>query len=212
MLHALAAHPFAVACIMPCVALPRSAWSLQPPLVLTFHARALTKQVRKVQPADVVIVEGILVLHDPKLGEHLNMKVRRRQLLACAHKPPCCWHRRTPCAARDVHEGHPSLPHLTPFWPSFHVNCPPSPPQIYVDTDDDVRLARRIQRDVQQRGRDVAGVIEQYTRVSGSDQSSTPCRQSAPHATAALAAAGWPPTPACRQQLPEVGTLLTPPL
>jgi hypothetical protein len=36
-----------------------------------------------------------------------------------------------------------------------------------VDTDDDVRLARRIQRDVQQRGRDVAGVIEQYTRVSG---------------------------------------------
>ena len=38
--------------------------------------------------------------------------------------------------------------------------------QIYVDTDDDVRLARRIQRDVKERGRDVAGVIEQYTRVS----------------------------------------------
>jgi uridine kinase len=28
-----------------------------------------------------------------------------------------------------------------------------------------VRLARRIQRDVQERGRDVAAVIEQYTRV-----------------------------------------------
>jgi uridine kinase len=29
--------------------------------------------------------------------------------------------------------------------------------QVYVDTDDDVRLARRIQRDVGERGRDVAG-------------------------------------------------------
>jgi uridine kinase len=36
--------------------------------------------------------------------------------------------------------------------------------KIFVDTDDDVRLARRIQRDVAERGRDVAGVIEQYTR------------------------------------------------
>ena len=36
--------------------------------------------------------------------------------------------------------------------------------KIFVDTDDDVRLARRIQRDVAARGRDVAGVIEQYTR------------------------------------------------
>jgi len=45
------------------------------------------------------------------------------------------------------------------------LNAPPM--QIYVDTDDDVRLARRIQRDVQQRGRDVAGVIEQYTKVGG---------------------------------------------
>lgn len=36
--------------------------------------------------------------------------------------------------------------------------------RIFVDTDDDVRLARRIQRDVAERGRDVAGVIEQYTR------------------------------------------------
>lgn len=30
--------------------------------------------------------------------------------------------------------------------------------------DDDVRLARRIQRDVEHRGRDVRTVIEQYTR------------------------------------------------
>merc|ERR1712054_595920 len=35
--------------------------------------------------------------------------------------------------------------------------------KIFVDTDDDVRLARRIQRDTQERGRDVGGVILQYT-------------------------------------------------
>ena len=31
-----------------------------------------------------------------------------------------------------------------------------------VPADDDMRLGRRIQRDVQERGRDVAGVIAQY--------------------------------------------------
>ncbi|GAX82816.1 hypothetical protein CEUSTIGMA_g10242.t1 [Chlamydomonas eustigma] len=64
---------------------------------------------RRVEPADVVIIEGILVLHMAEIRKMLSMKV-------------------------------------------------------FVDTDDDVRLARRIQRDVTCRGRDVAGVIEQYTR------------------------------------------------
>ena len=36
--------------------------------------------------------------------------------------------------------------------------------RIFVDTDDDVRLARRIKRDTCDRGRDVHGVIEQYTK------------------------------------------------
>ena len=35
--------------------------------------------------------------------------------------------------------------------------------KIFVDTDDDVRLARRIIRDVAERGRDVNGVLQQYT-------------------------------------------------
>lgn len=64
---------------------------------------------RHVEPADVVIVEGILVLHIPELLRRFNMKV-------------------------------------------------------YVDTDDDVRLARRIRRDTVERGRDVEGVIEQYVK------------------------------------------------
>uniref|UniRef100_A0A061RT66 Uridine kinase n=1 Tax=Tetraselmis sp. GSL018 TaxID=582737 RepID=A0A061RT66_9CHLO len=72
------------------------------------HSRSPT-EVRRVEPADVIIFEGILVLHMQRIRDLLNMK-------------------------------------------------------IYVDTDDDVRLARRIQRDVADRGRDVVGVIEQYTR------------------------------------------------
>ncbi len=34
--------------------------------------------------------------------------------------------------------------------------------RIYVDAPDDVRLARRVQRDIIDRGRDVDGVLEQY--------------------------------------------------
>ncbi|MRI81426.1 uridine kinase [Fundicoccus ignavus] len=37
--------------------------------------------------------------------------------------------------------------------------------KVYVDTDDDIRLARRIQRDVIERGRSVESVIEQYVNV-----------------------------------------------
>ncbi|KCV70368.1 uridine kinase [Fonticula alba] len=36
--------------------------------------------------------------------------------------------------------------------------------RIFVDTDDDVRLARRLKRDISERGRDINGVIEQYNR------------------------------------------------
>jgi uridine kinase len=60
-------------------------------------------------PADVIIVEGILVLHVPEIRDMLNMK-------------------------------------------------------IYVDTDDDVRLARRVGRDTSDRGRNIASVLEQYTK------------------------------------------------
>lgn len=74
----------------------------------TRHARDL-EGGRRVEPADVIIIEGILILAMPEIRALLNMKV-------------------------------------------------------FVDTDDDLRLGRRIQRDVAERGRDVAGVIEQYTK------------------------------------------------
>ena len=66
-------------------------------------------ETKLVNPGDVIILEGILVLHVQEVLPFLNMK-------------------------------------------------------IFVDTDDDVRLARRIQRDTLHRGRDVQGVIEQYTK------------------------------------------------
>ena len=36
--------------------------------------------------------------------------------------------------------------------------------KIFVDTDSDIRLARRLHRDVSERGRDLEGVIKQYSK------------------------------------------------
>lgn len=76
--------------------------------IYDFATHSRRSETRRVDPADVIIIEGILALHLPWVLQRANMKV-------------------------------------------------------FVDTDDDVRLARRIQRDVAERGRDVAGVIHQYT-------------------------------------------------
>lgn len=59
------------------------------------------------QPRDVIILEGILILDDPKLRDLMDIKV-------------------------------------------------------FVDTDDDVRVIRRIQRDIRERGRTLDNVIDQY--------------------------------------------------
>ncbi|MEZ4428362.1 MAG: uridine kinase [Nannocystaceae bacterium] len=64
---------------------------------------------RRLVPTPVVIVEGILVLVDPRLREMLDVKV-------------------------------------------------------FVDTDADIRVFRRIRRDIEQRGRTFAAVREQYYR------------------------------------------------
>ncbi|XP_010251026.1 PREDICTED: uridine kinase-like protein 3 isoform X1 [Nelumbo nucifera] len=64
---------------------------------------------QKVNPSDVIILEGILVLHDSRVRDLMNMK-------------------------------------------------------IFVDTDSDLRLARRIQRDTIERGRDIRTVLDQYSK------------------------------------------------
>eukprot|EP00884_Botryococcus_braunii_P007943 jgi/Botrbrau1/1714/Bobra.116_2s0056.1 len=98
---------FDVAEMVRCLSALKEMKAVDVPTYDFVHHRRSEKR-RRVEPADVVIVEGILVLYMEEIRNLLNMK-------------------------------------------------------IYVDTDDDVRLARRIQRDVSVRGRDVAGVIQQYT-------------------------------------------------
>lgn len=36
--------------------------------------------------------------------------------------------------------------------------------KIFVDTDSDIRLVRRLRRDISERGRDIEGVIKQYNK------------------------------------------------
>ncbi|XP_071694635.1 uridine kinase-like protein 5 [Rutidosis leptorrhynchoides] len=64
---------------------------------------------RMVNPSDVIILEGILVLHDERIRDLMNMK-------------------------------------------------------IFVDSDSDVRLGRRIKRDTVERGRNIQYVLDQYDK------------------------------------------------
>ncbi|UUM12953.1 uridine kinase [Proteiniclasticum sp. QWL-01] len=74
----------------------------------TIHNR--TKEVKIVEPRDIIIVEGILVLDDKRLRDLLDIK-------------------------------------------------------IYVDTDADIRILRRLVRDIEERGRSVSSVVDQYLSV-----------------------------------------------
>jgi len=74
----------------------------------TIHTR--TEKTRHVEPARIVLAEGILIFAEPELR------------------------------------------------PLFDV-------KLFVDTDADIRLIRRLQRDVEERGRTVQSVIEQYLRT-----------------------------------------------
>ena len=74
----------------------------------TIHTRS--SQVIEVEPKDVIIVEGILVLEDERLRNLMDIK-------------------------------------------------------LYVDTDADLRIIRRMLRDIKERGRTIDSVIEQYVTV-----------------------------------------------
>lgn len=71
----------------------------------TTHSR--TRSTTTVKPAQVVILEGILILTDPRLRDLMDIRV-------------------------------------------------------FVDTDADLRVIRRMERDVAERGRNVRSVVEQY--------------------------------------------------
>lgn len=77
----------------------------QPIYDFTLHTRK--KETRRIGNHIIIILEGILILHNPLLRKLMDIKV-------------------------------------------------------YVDTDDDIRLIRRLRRDIRERGRDLDSIIEQY--------------------------------------------------
>ena len=78
--------------------------------IYDFQAHNRKVETIKLEPRDIVIVEGILILQEPDIRDLLNIK-------------------------------------------------------IYVDTDADVRIIRRLIRDINERGRTVDSVINQYLNV-----------------------------------------------
>jgi uridine kinase len=80
----------------------------KPQYDFTVHNRK--KQTVKVEPRDIIILEGILILDSPRLRELMDIK-------------------------------------------------------IFVDTDADVRIIRRIVRDIKDRGRSLESVISQYLNI-----------------------------------------------
>jgi uridine kinase len=77
----------------------------QPVYDYTIHSRR--KETKRIGEHIVIVLEGILILHDPELRKLMDIKV-------------------------------------------------------YVDTDDDVRLIRRIRRDVNERSRSLDSILDQY--------------------------------------------------
>ena len=75
--------------------------------VYDYASHNRSKEVIHQEPKEVILVEGILVLNDPRLRNLMDIK-------------------------------------------------------IFVDTDDDIRIIRRIQRDIEERGRSLQSVIDQY--------------------------------------------------
>ncbi len=84
----------------------RSGESIEKPSY-DFSTHLRSEKVSEVEPAPVIVVEGILVLAQPELRAVLDLKV-------------------------------------------------------FVDTDADIRLARRLERDIHERGRTMSAVIAQY--------------------------------------------------
>lgn len=80
----------------------------KPQYDFTVHNRK--KQTVKVEPRDIILLEGILILDSPRLRELMDIK-------------------------------------------------------IFVDTDADVRIIRRILRDIKDRGRSLESVISQYLNI-----------------------------------------------
>ncbi|KAL0331913.1 UNVERIFIED_CONTAM: Uridine kinase-like protein 5 [Sesamum calycinum] len=106
--HTCSSEAFDTELLLSCIAKLRQGGAVSIPNY-DFKTHKSIEPARMVNPSDVIILEGILVLHDSRVRDLMNMK-------------------------------------------------------IFVDTDSDVRLARRIQRDTVERGRNVENVLDQYAK------------------------------------------------
>ncbi|KQJ90919.1 uridine kinase-like protein 1, chloroplastic [Brachypodium distachyon] len=95
--------------LLECMGQLKCALPVHVPIYDFKNHRRCSERFRKVNASDVIILEGILVFHDQRVRNLMDMK-------------------------------------------------------IFVDTDADIRLARRIRRDTVERGRDVSSVLDQYGR------------------------------------------------
>lgn len=87
----------------------RNGFPIEQP-IYSFHVHARENETKWIEPANIVLVEGILLLAAPEVRDLFDIK-------------------------------------------------------IFVDTDDDIRVLRRIERDIQERSRDFVGVKEQYLKT-----------------------------------------------
>lgn len=78
--------------------------------IYDFEVHNRKKETVRVEPRDIIMVEGIMILVEPEIRDMLDIK-------------------------------------------------------IFVDTDADVRIIRRIERDIKERGRTIDSVIEQYMNM-----------------------------------------------
>ncbi|KAK7825111.1 uridine kinase-like protein 1 [Quercus suber] len=102
-------HAFDTEQLLDCIQNLKDGQPYQVPIYDFKIHRRCKDSFRQVNASDVIILEGILVFHDQRVRNLMDMK-------------------------------------------------------IFVDTDADVRLARRIRRDTVERGRDINSVLEQYAK------------------------------------------------
>ena len=114
------------------------------------HSRLPSSADRVITAPEIVIFEGILALHDERMRDLFDLKI-----------------------FVDAGELRSTRTSRVALQKRFTARFPPPPlarklrkrnerPPPRADAD--VRLARRIERDMKTRGRDLAGILEQYTR------------------------------------------------
>ncbi|KAF8414295.1 hypothetical protein HHK36_002297 [Tetracentron sinense] len=97
---------------------------------------------RRVNPSDVIILEGILLFHDPRVRELLNMKIFVDTGLSY-----------TGMGSIFSANSYVTLAALLSY-----------DGQNSIHADADVRLARRIRHDTVEKGRDIRTVLDQYSK------------------------------------------------